>query len=81
MTVSRGEHVRSVLTRHAAVSRILDMLSDREKQVADQLMRHLSLKDGAKELGVTKERLRQIQERVLSKLADALLGPVEQEVK
>jgi RNA polymerase primary sigma factor/RNA polymerase sigma factor len=61
-------------TREAQVERILERLDEREQQIIihrfglDHSQEPLTLKEVGEELGVTKERIRQIEARALNKL-------------
>jgi RNA polymerase primary sigma factor/RNA polymerase sigma factor len=70
--ISHGQHVREV-------AKILDRLDDREQKIIihrfglDYSREPQTLQEVGKELGVTKERVRQIEARALTKLREAVV--------
>jgi RNA polymerase primary sigma factor len=73
----QGEEERAHLVRSAQVNRILSCLDDREQQIIvsrfglDYSQEPQTLKEVGEEMGVTKERVRQIEARALNKLRSA----------
>jgi len=70
----RGEEVDSQASVRELVGKVLDHLSERERRVIvrrfglGETARPLKLEDVGREMGVTKERIRQIEARALGKL-------------
>lgn len=73
----QGEEERAHQVRTAQVNRILSCLDDREQQIIvsryglDYSQEPQTLKQVGEEMGVTKERVRQIEARALTKLRNA----------
>lgn len=77
---SRGDHFAAEIaqkTREKQINRILHRLDQREQQIIirrfglDHKQEPLTLKEVGAEMGVTKERIRQLEARALSKLREA----------
>ncbi len=73
---ARGESAQS--ERKMEVSRILDHLDERERQIIqhrfglDRTQNAMTLKEVGRVMGVTKERIRQLEARAMAKLRDAV---------
>lgn len=77
---SRGDHFAAEIAqqqRQTQINRILNRLDQREQQIIirrfglDHNHEPLTLKEVGEEMGVTKERIRQLEARALSKLREA----------
>jgi RNA polymerase primary sigma factor/RNA polymerase sigma factor len=71
---------RQQTQREKEVAKILDCLSDREREIISkryglgERFERQTLKDVGADLGVSKERIRQIETRALAKLRDAAVS-------
>jgi DNA-directed RNA polymerase sigma subunit (sigma70/sigma32) len=76
--MTREEKLFAVMRRWVAVNKCLETFSDRERDIITAFfLRSSDLATMAKKHQITKERVRQIQERVLKMLCDMLFDPVD----